>query len=321
MELQTKIPLEKQLEHQIDYTSNVLLIGSCFSDNIGAKLDYYKFQNVQNPFGVLFHPKAIETLIHSAVSGRTYLEKDVIFHNEQWHCFDAHSKLSNASKEDLLIQLNRQVQITHQQLKTSSHVIITLGTAWAYVFKVFNQHVANCHKIPQKQFDKVLLSVEDIVMVLNNIIDLIQKANPHAAIIFTVSPVRHLKDGFVENTQSKSHLIAAIHGLLNANKLTASQSLFYFPSYELLMDELRDYRFYNDDMIHPNALAINYIWEKFKWVWCSDTSTNTLKKVETIQKGLKHKPFNANSLANKKFLKHLNTQIQELQIQYPHIVF
>ena len=321
MNLQTKILLEKQSKNLIDYNSNVLLLGSCFSENIGKKLEYFKFQNLQNPFGILFHPKAIETLISNAVNQKEYSEDDIFFHNEQWHCFNAHSKLSNTSKEDLLNALNTNIKLTHQQIKKSTHIIITLGTAWAYRFIETNNLVANCHKVPQKQFKKELLTVEDISLSLKNISDLIQNINSEASVIFTVSPVRHLKDGFVENTQSKAHLITAIHEFFNQKSSIVNRQSSYFPSYEIMMDELRDYRFYNQDMIHPNQTAINYIWESFKTVWVSEKTSKVMNEVDAIQKGLLHKPFHAKSQAHQKFLQNLKAKISQLQNLFPHIQF
>ena len=266
MKLQTQIPLKKQSNNLIDYRSNILLIGSCFVENIGNKLEYYKFKNLQNPFGILFHPLAIKRLIANAIDNKSYTEDDIFFQNEQWHCFDAHSKLSNVDKNELLISLNEQIKSTHQQINQSSHIVITLGTSWVYKDITTEKHVANCHKIPQKQFLKKLLSIDEVSQSLNAIIGLIKSVNKEASIIFTVSPIRHLKDGFVENTKSKAHLVSAIHAVLS---LRAQSRCYYFPSYEIMLDELRDYRFYKEDMLHPNAIAINYIWEKFQQVWMS----------------------------------------------------
>ena len=321
MNLQTKIPLTKQSKNLIDYNSNVLLLGSCFVENIGEKLTYFKFQKLQNPFGILFQPKAIESLISNAINKKVYSEKDIFFHNEQWHSFDAHSRVSASYKDELLYELNTQIKITNQQINKSTHIIITLGTAWVYRFIESNQLVSNCHKIPQKQFKKELLSVEAIAESLQNTIDLIKSVNANATIIFTVSPVRHTKDGFIENTQSKAHLITAIHQIINYQLSIGNCQLAYFPSYEIMMDELRDYRFYAEDMLHPNQTAINYIWEKFQQVWISEEASTTMKAVDTIQKGLQHKPFNPNSEAHKQFLQKLELNKLQLQSKFPHIVF
>lgn len=316
MNLQTKIQLQLQAHNQIDYNAKVLLLGSCFVKNIGDKLEYFKFQNTVNPFGILFHPKAIENLIKNAIHGKEYLDDDVFFNNEQWHCFGAHSKLSNSSKELLLLDLNQNIKSTNKQLHDATHVVITLGTAWIYRFKENDTVVTNCHKVPQNMFLKELLLVESIVQSLQQMVKLIRSVNEKTSIIFTVSPVRHLKDGFVENTRSKSHLIAAIHQVIEVEK-----QLHYFPSYEIVMDELRDYRFYGEDMVHPNPTAVNYIWEKFKEVWFSKTVTTTMEAVDAIQKGLLHKPFNPNSEAHKKFLLQLQAKQDLLQQRFPHIEF
>ena len=321
MKLQTQIPLDKQSKHQIDYNSNVLFLGSCFSDNIGKKLDYFKFQNLQNPFGILFQPKAIEVLVKNAIEKKEYSKNDIFFHNEQWHCFDTHSKISHTSKEKLLGQLNHQIDLTTQQLNNSTHVIITLGTAWAYRFVETNTIVANCHKVPQKKFKKELLSVEEITKSLINISTLIRSVNDKATVLFTVSPIRHIKDGFVENTQSKAHLITAIHDFLNQKSSIGNRNSFYFPSYEIMMDELRDYRFYEEDMIHPNAIAIHYIWEKFKHVWINENSSKIMDEVDAIQNGLQHKPFNSKSSAHIEFLKKLESKKSSLKERCPHIIF
>ena len=318
MKLQTHIPLQ-QAKNQIDYQNRLLLLGSCFSENIGNKLDYFKFQSLQNPFGILFHPLAIEKLISRAIKKEAYTEKDVFFLNERWHCFDAHSDLSHPSKEKLLQTLNSALEATLAQLQIATHVFITLGTAWVYKNINTNSVVANCHKVPQKDFSKELLSVDEIQKSLENIIQKIQTINPNVQMVFTVSPVRHLKDGFVENQRSKAHLISAIHSLLSFRAESRKED--YFPSYEIMMDELRDYRFYEADMIHPNQVAIDYIFEKFKLVYISEKDFAVMDKVEAIQKGLQHRSFNDDSVEHQKFLKSLDTKILYLQKEYPFMKF
>ncbi|MEP2689727.1 GSCFA domain-containing protein [Maribacter dokdonensis] len=314
MNLLTEIPLSKA-NNPIDYSSQLLLLGSCFSENIGAKLSYYKFQGIQNPFGILFHPLAIERIIEKSVNQEFFTEEDVFNENEQWHSFDAHSSLSNPSKAQIIEDLNNAISRTSTQLNTASHIIITLGTAWVYRKTSSNKVVANCHKVPQSNFTKELLSVEEVVKSLKRVITFVQSLNPTVQFIFTVSPVRHLKDGFLENQRSKAHLIAAIHQVLNEDRVS------YFPSYELMMDELRDYRFYAKDMIHPNETAIEYIWEKFVEVWLASNTSSTMKKIEKIQKGMLHKPFNENSDQHQKFLVKLNVLKSEIQTEFPHLQF
>ncbi len=314
MKLQTQVPL-KHGNNKVDYTSQLLLLGSCFVENIGEKLAYYKFQSVQNPFGILFHPKAIETLVANAIEKKKYTEEAVFFLNERWHCFDAHSNLSDVSKEKLLQKLNSELESTLEQITKATHIVITLGTAWVYEYIKKETIVANCHKVPQKAFVKKLLSVDEVVESLENSIAKIQAINPNVQFVCTVSPVRHLKDGFVENQQSKAHLITAIHQLKEKSMLS------YFPSYEIMMDELRDYRFYANDMVHPNQLAVDYIWEKFSKVWVSEEAITILDKVAAVQRGLKHKAFNPLSKEHQQFLSSLEKKIVYLQNQYPFMKF
>jgi hypothetical protein len=314
MNFRTEIHLNQE-RNQIDYRAKLLLIGSCFSENISEKLTYFKFNNYSNPFGILFNPIAIETLITNAINQKVYSENEFFQLNEQWHCFDTHSELSSINKKDLLRNLNTAIRTTHEHLHNATHIIITLGTSWVYRFIEADIIVGNCHKVPQKKFLKELLLVDEIVASLENISTLIKDVNPKTNIIFTVSPVRHLKDGFVENSQSKAHLLSAIHQIADQRK-----QLYYFPSYEIMLDDLRDYRFYNSDMIHPNETAINYIWEQFKNVWMHENTFSTMAAVDSIQKGLAHKPFNPNSEQHQLFLANLQIKIQELEQQH-HISF
>ena len=316
MDFQTRIPILQQSSCPIDYHSKIFLIGSCFSENIGNKLSYCKFQSVQNPFGILFHPKAIETLICRAINEKEFTENEVFFFNELWHCFDVHSHLSSISKESILEKLNTKLTATHEHLKKSSHIIITLGTSWVYRFKESNAIVANCHKIPQHQFVKELLSINQITTGLTSMVSLIKKINPSINFIFTISPVRHLKDGFVENQLSKSNLISAVHDVREKQ-----EKIFYFPSYEIMMDELRDYRFYKEDMIHPNSIGIDYIWEKFSESWISNEALLDTQQIMKIQKSLEHKPFNPQAKEHLKFLESVQKQIKKVQEKYPEISF
>jgi hypothetical protein len=316
MKLQTQIPLQPQQYNPIDYSSKIVLIGSCFVEHIGNKLEYFKFKNLQNPFGILFHPLAIEDLITNAINEKEYIEDDIFFLNEQWHCFEAHSKLSNVSKADFLKDLNKNIKLTHQFIKDATHFIITLGTAWVYRHVETDSVVANCHKVPKKKFVKELLSVDEVSESLQAMVSLIKSVNPKAVIIFTVSPVRHLKDGFVENTQSKAHLITAVHEVVEPRNL-----IHYFPSYEMMMDELRDYRFYEADMLHPNTVAIDYIWKKFKAVWIAEDTSITMDDIDMVQKGLLHRPFNMNSEAHQQFLQNLELKKQEILLRFPQIEF
>ena len=316
MKLSTPVPVNPQ-DPKIDHHSKVFLMGSCFVENIGEKLDYYKFQNLRNPFGILYHPLALEKFLLRTEEGYEYTDDDVFFHNERWHCFAAHSVLSNTVKEKLIDDLNQRSRQSFDFLKTSTHIILTLGTSWVYRSKETEETVANCHKLLQNNFSKELTPVEEIERSLISAISSIKNINPEAQIIFTISPVRHLKDGVIENQQSKAHLISAVHKILKEAKWKAS----YFPAYEIMMDELRDYRFYAEDMLHPNATAIQFIWNKFTTAWCSENSLLIITEIEQIQRGLSHRPFNESSDAHQGFLRKLEVKIQILNSQFPHIDF
>lgn len=316
MQFRTAIPISEN-QFSIDYHSEILSLGSCFAVNIAAKLEYYKFQNSCNPFGIIFNPVSIEKLIERAVHKRFFAEKDIFFHNDLWHCFEVHSELSNPDKAIFLNLLNELVVATHQQIIQSTHFLITYGTAWVYRNKESNQIVANCHKVPQKQFTKELLTIGRIQKAIQNTIELIQSVNPKAKFMLTVSPVRHIKDGFVENQLSKAHLISAIHSVGNLQLITYN----YFPGYEIMMDELRDYRFYAEDMLHPNQVAIDYIWQRFKETSVSKSALIVLEKIGNIQSGLNHRPFNPDSESHQNFLAKMHKKIADVCSQYPFMKF
>ncbi|WP_158729648.1 MULTISPECIES: GSCFA domain-containing protein [unclassified Flavobacterium] len=318
MNFTTAIPIPTS-KYPIDYNSKIMSIGSCFAVNMAQKMDSFKFQNSCNPFGILFHPLAFEKLLYFAVSEKKFTEEDVFFYNERWHCFDVHSDWSNAGKHELLDNLNAIVTVTKRQIIESTHVIITYGTSWVYRNIESQAIVANCHKVPQKQFQKELLSVTTIQESITKTVGLIHSLNPECKLIFTISPVRHIKDGFVENQRSKANLISALHTVLQVPPSGAEGA--YFPSYEIMMDELRDYRFYADDMLHPNALAIDYIWQRFKETTISETAHALMNEVEAIQKSLAHKPFNPKSESHIKFETRLKEKITILEQQYSFMKF
>ena len=319
MEFRTQIPILKAI-NPISYSSRIVSLGSCFAENMGEKLEYFKFQNTVNPFGIIFNPVSIEKLLERIVNQKPFTEKDIFYHNDLWHCYEVHSELSHPNMEVFLENLNQLLETTNQQIVQATHIIITYGTSWVYRLKSSQEIVANCHKVPQSQFEKEILSVEIIAKSIQNTMDLIQKGNPDCHFIFTVSPVRHIKDGFVENQRSKSHLISAIHNLQLALEASGRNSQ-YFPSYEIMMDELRDYRFYAEDMLHPNQVAISYIWQQFSERYISEYSFPVMKEVETIQKGLAHRSFNPETDSHKQFQRSLDERINKIQNQFPTIRF
>lgn len=313
MNFRTVVPIKKSID-RIGYYDTILSIGSCFAVNISKRLDYYKFQTTSNPFGILFHPLAIEKIINKALKNTFFTENDFFQHNNLWHCFDFHSELSQRSIQEIQKVSNEKLTVLNNSLREIDFLFITLGTAWIYE----HHHkgvVANCHKLPQTYFSKRLLSIEEIESCLQSIVQQVKDVNPKLKIVFTVSPVRHLKDGFTENQISKSHLISGLHSLLRKNTCCS-----YFPSYEIMMDELRDYRFYADDMLHPSEFAVNYIWERFVETFIDDAFLNDMKEIDSIRKGLLHKPFNQTE-QYQKFKANLQTKIHHIQTKFPFMIF
>ncbi len=311
MRLQTTVPVSPE-SNQTDYASKVLLLGSCFAESIGEKLEYFKFQNLQNPFGVIFNPVSLSGLVDRAVNDRPFLEADIFQRDDQWFSFEAHSSVTAATGEALLVVLNGRLKQLREFVESASHIVLTFGTAWVYRRKDSGNIVANCHKLPQKEFSKELLSIDEITKALQSLQGTIGQINSSVVVLGTVSPVRHLKDGFIQNTQSKARLQLALHCLAGFN---------YFPAYEIMMDELRDYRFYDKDLLHPNETAIDIIWERFRGAWVSSETDSLQKEIDSIQKGLRHRPFVPNSDSHRAFQKQLQNKIKSITEKLPHVDF
>lgn len=315
MKFQTQVPVKKG-GPQIDYHARMVLMGSCFVEHIGEKLGYYQFQQFTNPFGVLFNPIAITGLLERVVNQRWFTKNDLFFSNGRWHSYELHSVCSHADAGLMLEMVNNSMLKLYEELQRASHFVLTLGTSWVYRYLDANSVVANCHKQPQNLFEKELLDIQEIVLQLEKADHLIKSMNPECTVITTVSPVRHIKDGIVANQRSKAHLIAAVHQFLET-----ADAWSYFPSYEILMDELRDYRFYADDMIHPSPMAVEVVWLRFLEAWVAPGAHSVMEKTDRIRKGLKHKPFDPEGEAHLKFVNKLKEQINELVAEFPHMKF
>jgi len=314
MEFRTKIKIS-QFPFQIDYNTKIFGLGSCFVDNMKQKFEYYQFQTLINDFGVIFNPVSLETILKRIVKKELFTEKDIFYHQENWKSFDLHSSLNQYDKKEMLKQVNKKIDENNAFLKQANLVIFTLGTAWVYKHKSTGKIVSNCHKVPAQDFEKLLLSPTQIFESLQHIIQLVKTLNPSVKILFTLSPVRHLKDGFQENQLSKAHLLSAIHQVID------NRQIFYFPSYEIMMDDLRDYRFYKDDFIHPNELAVNYIWELMQKSLISNATFEEMKKVEKVRKSLAHNFFDAQSDAAQKHQLTTEQKIKDLQKKYSWMKF
>ena len=283
---------------------------------VPALLKELKFDVLQNPNGILYDPLSISSALNSYIENMQYKEDDLFSLNELWHSWHHHSIFSGMNKETVLQNINRSQTEAHLFLKNASWLIITLGTSYNYQLKDSLQHVANCHKAPKDFFEKKLLSVEEITSCLFNVISKLQSYNSHLKIIFTVSPVRHVKDGVIENNRSKARLIEAIHSIKENNK-----GIFYFPAYELIIDVLRDYRFYKDDLVHPTETATTFVFENFCDVYLDETAKKLLEEIKSIIAAFKHKPFQSESAAHKKFQLAQLEKVKIIKTNFPSIDF
>ncbi|MEO9005154.1 MAG: GSCFA domain-containing protein [Ginsengibacter sp.] len=299
---------------RISYTDKILLIGSCFSEEIGNKMSGLKFNILQNPNGILYDPLSISEALTSYIDNKPIIDNDLFELNGLWHSWKHHSVFSGLKKGEVLSKLNQSQSAANRFLANANLLIITLGTSYQYHLKQNDQPVANCHKAPSSFFRKILLAIDEITFALLEVLDKIKIFNPHVKIIFTISPVKHVKDGLIENNRSKSRLIEAAHTVIK-NK----ENCFYFPSYELVTDVLRDYRFYKSDLVHPNEIAINFVFEKFCDSLLDDANRKTLEKIQNIMSAVNHRPFLKESDAHQKFIQAQLLNIQKIEKEYPFI--
>ncbi|MGK0389250.1 MAG: hypothetical protein ACI94Y_001990 [Maribacter sp.] len=289
-------PLHIPKGKEISYNDIIVSIGSCFAENMGNKLEEGKFDIRSNSFGILYNPISIKDAILRIISNQPFSASEVFLHQDLWHSWMHHGRFSSVSKETALFMMNSSLVEAHQQLKKANRLIITLGTAYVYRKKVDGEVVANCHKVPSSEFDKIRLTVDEVYDALRDALVALTSFNPTIEIIITVSPVRHIRDGIIESQRSKAIL------LLAAEQLCKKEDTGYFPSYEIMMDELRDYRFYAEDMIHPSAIAIDYIWEKFRSTYFDSQTATHYKNVLKITKGFQHKILHPNTKEHLHFL-------------------
>ncbi len=299
------------LPYSIDYQSKIFGLGSCFVDHIKTKLNYYQFQTLINPYGTVFNPHSIKKLLQYTVNQPVFTEKVLFKHENIWKHFDFHTAFNRLTVEEYLNNLHHTIHQAKGFLQSADWAFFTLGTAWVYRHKITGKIVNNCHKVPQKEFEKILLSTTEIIDELKEIRLILQQINPHIKLLLTVSPVRHLKDGFTENQRSKARLIEAVHSVVNHSHT------FYFPSYEIMMDDLRDYRFYTSDLLHPNEQAVAYIWEIFTRSIIKQDILPDMKQIEKIQKQLQHKSFTGQPVTTVK----LQTAINQIKQKYPWMHF
>jgi hypothetical protein len=310
MKFRTEVKLEKS-PFQLAHTSKIALIGSCFSDNIASKLKYFKFDVSSNPLGTIFNPIAVFSNIAAIFSEKKYTEKDLNFNNGIYFSFDTYTKFNHNNKSKVIETINKAITLNAPHFKNSTVIFITLGTAKVYEYE--GKIVANCHKVPAKKFTNRLLNVDEIVTSFNDLNNAFLK---NKNIVFTVSPVRHINNGLIENNLSKSILINAIHQIVKQNN-----NCFYFPAYEMVVDDLRDYRFYNKDLVHPNEMAIDYIWEHFSAHYFNETTLNLNHQIDKLLKGFHHQSMTSNITEYKTFNQSLKSKMEQLCSGNPFINF
>lgn len=309
----------KSLPSPINYNDKILLIGSCFTEHIGNTLQELKFPVLQNPNGILFDPASVCKSLVRYIQNREYTEKDLFYLNEVWNSWEHHSRFSHPDAAACLQLMNEARQQAHDFLKEANWVIITLGSSFSYRLTEqaggkTGEGVANCHRAPAQWFNKHLLGIDETVTLLDNCYHQLKRFNPHLNILFTVSPVRHIRDGVVENNRSKARLIEAVHHMVNK-----FDGLHYFPAYELVIDVLRDYRFYDIDLVHPNYSATSFVLDKFAESCIDPASRQLMQEIKKIVIARKHKAFQPSTQAHQQFLATHLEKVKALQDRYPFL--
>ncbi len=307
-----------QFSTKTGYEKNNLFMGSCFTENIGLRMANLKYPVDINPFGILYNPVSVANGLNILLKQQRFEKNDLIEHNGFWHSFSHHGRFSSTNAEETLTAINNRISSSGEFLKKADFLFITFGTAWVYRYKKTGQIVSNCHKIPAREFERFRLNVDEIVGKFGEILNRVRNRNNSLKIVFTVSPIRHWKDGAIENQRSKSTLLLAVDQLI---KNSGEDKCSYFPSYEIMMDELRDYRFYAEDMIHPSEVAVNHIWEIFQEKLIGPESIEISKKVQKISSALNHKSINKFTNENLLFLNQTLDKINELKQRYPILKF
>lgn len=314
-QFRTEIQITRSFD--INYQTPLLFLGSCFSDHMGNILLERKFPVMLNPFGSIYNPASVAEILKHAITHEHISADDLIEHDSIWHTFLAHGSFSTSNKQTVLENVNGVIDNMHNFLKETKVLFVTFGTAWVFEWIASGKIVANCHKIPANNFKRYKLSVNNIVLIWSELIQALHVLNPELKVVFTVSPIRHLKDGLHENQLSKSTLLLAIDELVKKH----SKMISYFPSYEIIQDDLRDYRFYAADMLHISDVAVLYIFEKFKDVYFDNDTRNLLQEVEELIKLYKHKILTDNVTEIEKFAKASIKKINRIEEKHPYIKF
>ncbi len=315
MKFRTELRLKKS-NISISYSDRILMLGSCFAENVGKKLLEIKYPTTVNPLGIIYHPLPLHTSIINAIDGKHMNQEDLNINIDgQYTAWNIHSRLSTLDLQKTLSQMNQGINTLKTSISNATHIFLTYGTAYYYNHKDHGP-VANCHKFPSNNFEKRLSTPSELITSFEHVLSSIKMVNPTIKVHLTVSPVRHIKDGIVENNRSKAHLITAVHDICDRH-----ENCQYLPSYELLLDDLRDYRYYKDDMVHPTAKAIDYIWSKIIDHLLNHAEATLRSDILKLVRAASHRPFNSGSEQHKSFLTSQISLVDKILASHPNLDF
>ena len=314
MKLLTEVALP-DYPFDVNHQSRILMMGSCFTENIGRLLERYLFPVCINPFGVTYNPLSVKKGLEALMHKETYEEKDLDLHNERWFSFDHHTSFSAPDRTGALDQINRSFKGAKEFLKEADLLVLTWGTSWVYRYNKTGEVVCNCHKIPASEFTRTRLSTPEIISAYEMLLPELFSFNRKLKILHTVSPVRHWKEGAHGNQLSKAALLLAGEALGRH----FPEQFFYFPSYEIVMDELRDYRFYAEDLLHMSDQTTRYIWEKFQDVLMERATMEVIGEVEVLRKMLEHRPLSTGGASDPQLRDRFQQKLGQAREKYPHI--
>ncbi len=299
----------------LHHSDSVVLLGSCFSDNMGGKMHGALINALVNPMGTLYNPMSIASGVQRLIECRPMAGQELFMQSGVWNSYDFHSRYSLPDKQVTLDRMNQRIELGHKTLRQAQLLTITLGTAIVYRLRSTGQVVANCHKVPQHEFERKMASVPEMAQVLDGMLTALHQFNPNLRIIFTVSPIRHIADGLDVNSLSKASLRVAIQNAIVSHQ----EYCDYFPAYEIMLDDLRDYRFYTSDMVHPSDVAVEYIWQAFQATYLDDRSALAVARCERIHKRLQHRPMSANRETVERFNNDTASVVRNLIKEYPYL--
>lgn len=303
-------------DFKISYRDSVLMLGSCFTDNIGQRLAQAKIPVTVNPYGVLFNPESIAATIENSLNIKPIAEPDLLRNGDLWVNLDFHGSFSSTDKYEAIEKMNAAARLMNKKLSEATILFLTFGTAYVYKHLQTNKIAANCHKLSGTSFQSYMLTADEIANRYTRLIDKLLKQNPNLQIVFTVSPIRHLRDGAHRNQLSKATLLLAIDQIVSRFK-----QAHYFPSYEILLDDLRDYRFYDTDMVHPSSLAVDYIWQQLRNSCISPADNQLIDEIMKIETAVSHKPINPQSAEFQKFTSIQLDCIKKIAQAHPNLDF